>query len=149
MRTSISLLDTGTLVFNKATADRTAGKGTWTSAGRYLGWAALGVLLAVAVDALLTASADATRFQILAALAAGLGLTQVWRGFDGGRALIGAAAGLAVIILATASVPAAANLLAGAYLIAGVTAAASHRRETALWVPTAALSLTLAVLSLA
>ena len=151
MSTSISLPYDQSLVFKKSS--RTAAyTGSWISASRYLGLAALGVLLAVAAYAALTITAEPARFQILAALAAGLGLVQAWEGFDSGRlgrALTGIGAGGAVIILAIAALPAGAGLLAGAFLIAGLTAAAGHSRETGLWVPTAALALTLAVLSLA
>ena len=151
MRTSISLPYDQSLVFKKSS--RTAAyTGSWISGGRYLGLAALGVLLAVVAYAALTTIAEPARFQILAALAAGMGLVQVWEGFDNarlGRALTGIVAGGAVIVLAIAALPVDAGLLAGAFLTAGLTAAVGHNRETGLWVPAAALALTLAVLSLA
>lgn len=151
MRTSICLHDTGTIV-PRAARGAAVFRRSWISAGRYLGLAALGVVLAVATHALLSGAAAPARSSTLAALAAGLGLIRVWQGFDSdrlGRALAWIGAGAAVIALAIAAVPGNAPLLASAFAIAGAAAAADHNRETGLWVPTAAASLALAILSLA
>ncbi len=150
MKTSITWSDTGNLRFERPIRATAAGRFP-INPGRYLGLAAAGVLLAVGVFAALTAGDSTTRFQVLSALAAGLGLIQAWHGLDSGRlgrALIGGGAGIGVIALAVAAAPVNAGLLAAAFLIAGVGAAISHSRQTGLWVPTAALALTLAVLSL-
>lgn len=151
MRTSICLHDTGTIVLRtpRRVAIRTA---AWISGGPYLGLAALGVLLAVGFYAGLSASATGVRPEILAALAAGLGLILAWQGFDSARlarGLAGIGAGATAIALAIAALPANASLLAAAFAIAGLTAAANHARAPGLWVPTATAALTLAVLGLA
>ncbi len=151
MRTSVCLHDTGTIVL-RSPLRAVATSARLIPGGRYLGWAALGVLLAVGIHAGLSASAASARIEILAALAGGLGVLLAWQGFDStrlGRALAGIGAGTTVTVLAIAALPASTPLLATALAIAGAAAAVNHARETGLWVPTAAASLTLAILGLA